>query len=445
MNRVLTISLSAVCLVGIAVLGTSGRIANAQLSGSVPAYVRLQATTPGTAQTGHSNVTGTAIAAEFKGGGSGLTGVNADLFDGLDSTSFLQSIPNPLSLTASQSGGIIVKGTNTSTGANSIGVAGDATGNGTSSTGVRGTSASPTGRGVSGLSTSVSGVAIAGYFENSSPAGFGVFSKSKGLYGVFGWSELLSGTGYGGFFQADSTTGIAVRGVATSGNPGAVGGSFSTPAGKGVFGEATDTTGTTYGGYFESKSDSGRGVYGLASSAAPNTAYGVVGQNMGTGGYGVYALGDLGASGVKTFRIDHPLDPANKYLLHYSSESPFPQNFYSGNSTTDAQGYAWVQLPDYFSQINTNFKYQLTVVDTSDSADFVWAKVVKKVAGNRFRIRSNKPGIEVSWRIEADRNDLRIQSRRPQDVINKPLSERGTYQQPELYGMPQKQGIDSSK
>jgi hypothetical protein len=42
--------------------------------------------------------------------------------------------------------------------------------------------------------------------------------------------------------------------------------------------------------------------------------------------------------GSGTFRIDHPLDPANKYLLHLFVESPDMMNIYNGNITTDANG-----------------------------------------------------------------------------------------------------------
>lgn len=91
--------------------------------------------------------------------------------------------------------------------------------------------------------------------------------------------------------------------------------------------------------------------------------------------------------------IGHPHDPEHKYLLHYSSESPFPQNFYSGNVLTDASGYAWVELPDYFEAINTNFKYQLTVVGKSFARAAVWGEI----SNNRFRIRTDAPNFKVSW------------------------------------------------
>jgi hypothetical protein len=72
--------------------------------------------------------------------------------------------------------------------------------------------------------------------------------------------------------------------------------------------------------------------------------------------------GDLDVSGNKNFRIDHPLDPDNFYLYHSCIESNEVLNQYSGNAVTDGNGIAEVTLPDYFAEINTDFRYQLTVI-----------------------------------------------------------------------------------
>jgi hypothetical protein len=119
-----------------------------------------------------------------------------------------------------------------------------------------------------------------------------------------------------------------------------------------------------------------------------------------------------------------------------------PQNFYVGNVVTDSKGYAWVELPDYFEEINTNFKYQLTVVDGVNTDDFVMAKIALKIKEGRFLIRTNAPNIEVSWRVDADRNDLYVRNKRPKDVVEKQGIEKGTYQHPELYGMPKERGVN---
>jgi len=49
--------------------------------------------------------------------------------------------------------------------------------------------------------------------------------------------------------------------------------------------------------------------------------------------------------GNKEIKIDHPLDPANKYLVHASVQSSEMMNIYTGNVTTDTQGNAKVRLP----------------------------------------------------------------------------------------------------
>src|SRR5262249_14718471 len=123
-------------------------------------------------------------------------------------------------------------------------------------------------------------------------------------------------------------------------------------------------SGTTYGGRFESSSATGRAVYGLASATGSGDApYGVRGQaSTATGGFAVYAVGDMGASGGKPFRIDHPQDPANKYLLHYAAESPEVLNVYRGTIALDGAGEATVDLPSYFASINKSPSYQLTAV-----------------------------------------------------------------------------------
>jgi hypothetical protein len=71
--------------------------------------------------------------------------------------------------------------------------------------------------------------------------------------------------------------------------------------------------------------------------------------------------GNLSKSGG-TFKIDHPQDPANKYLYHSFVESPDMMNIYNGNITTDANGEATVSMPSYFEAENVDFRYQLTVM-----------------------------------------------------------------------------------
>jgi hypothetical protein len=213
----------------------------------------------------------------------------------------------------------------------------------------------------------------------------------------------------------------------------------SSPTGVAVRGYATAPSGTNYGVYGQSDNDfGGHGVHGVATAVIGG--YGVYGQAGGVNGYGVYASGNLGASGTKAFRIDHPSDPQNKYLLHYCSEGPEPQNVYNGTVRTDASGFARVELPDYFEEINRDFRYQLTVVDDSD--DFVMAKVTREIAGNEFQVRTSQPHVKVCWEVKAVRNDLYVRIAGAPVEVEKSEGERGKYQHPELYGQPPEMGIN---
>lgn len=295
--------------------------------------------------------------------------------------------------------------------------------------GVWGESNSNSGRGVIGLATSGSGNTFGVRGESGSTAGMG----------VFGLAYALSGSTRGGFFRSDSSAGVGVHGFVSSitGSTIGVQGISSSPSGRGVYGEASSGSGATFGVYGFARSTGGAGVYG---QVLPTTGFGVGVWGVCTAaqGWGVYSDGRLGASGTKSFRIDHPLDPENKYLLHYCTEGPEPQNVYNGTVITDQSGEAWVELPDYFAEINRDFRYQLTVLDESE--EFVLAKVAKKIVGNRFQIRTSRPHVEVCWEVKAVRNDLFVRRHGAPVETDKPEHERGKYQHPELYDQPKEKG-----
>ena len=76
-----------------------------------------------------------------------------------------------------------------------------------------------------------------------------------------------------------------------------------------------------------------------------------------------YFAGDLNVGGTLTkgggsFKIDDPIDPANKTLSHSFVESPDMMNIYNGLIRLDARGEAWVELPEYFDALNRDFRYQ---------------------------------------------------------------------------------------
>jgi hypothetical protein len=106
---------------------------------------------------------------------------------------------------------------------------------------------------------------------------------------------------------------------------------------------------------------------------------------------------------AKSFLIDHPLDPENQSLQHNSIESNERVNIYSGNIVTDKNGYAVVELPGYLTALNTDFRYQLTVMDQSFARAVIWEEIEGK--SNSFMIRTDEPEIKVSWQLTGERMD----------------------------------------
>lgn len=220
-----------------------------------------------------------------------------------------------------------------------------------------------------------------------------------------------------------------------------------------MFAQATAPTGTTFSVYGHNASTSGTAVFGTAF-ATTGTTYGVLGQAPSGSGWSVYATGRLGASGTKSFRIDHPADPENKYLQHYSAESPEVINFYSGKIALDERGEATVELPGYFASINKDPRYTLTAVGAPmpmlHIAEEINAEAL--LAGERakpgepvptcsFRIAGGVAGAKVSWEVKALRNDAYVRQRPAPVEYEKSEGERGTYQHPELYGQPPERGV----
>lgn len=153
---------------------------------------------------------------------------------------------------------------------------------------------------------------------------------------------------------------------------------------------------------------------------------------------GNLSVGGTLSKAAGTFRIDHPVDPDNKYLVHSFVESPDMMNLYNGNVVTDADGWATVELPSYFCAENKDFRYQLTPVG---GEGFSRVRVATKISQNRFVIQSDPPYTEVSWQVTGIRNDRYARAHPVDPEPLKAPHERGRYLHPELYGQPADQGI----
>lgn len=180
----------------------------------------------------------------------------------------------------------------------------------------------------------------------------------------------------------------------------------------------------------------GTGVYGQSQPAA-NSGIGVHGEGN---FYAVLATGDFGATGAKTFIIDHPLDPENKTLKHFSIESNEILNVYRGNAIFDANGNATIKLPDYFNAINKDFSYQLTPVGAAMPNLYVAEKIN---TNGSFIISGGVAGKEVSWSVYAQRNDKYVQEHPEKtiDEIEKKDYQKGKYYDPTSWKQPKEKGI----
>jgi hypothetical protein len=176
----------------------------------------------------------------------------------------------------------------------------------------------------------------------------------------------------------------------------------------------------------------GNGVHGIADIGT--NAYGVFGQS--TSGFAGYFSGKVTVTGNLSkgggsFIIDHPLDPAHKYLSHSFVESPDMKNIYDGIAVLDADGRAEIALPDWFQALNRDFRYQLTCIGA-----FAPVYVAEKIHDNRFAIAGGAPGQEISWQVTGIRQDAYANAHRIVVEEDKPAEEVGHYLHPVELGMP---------
>jgi hypothetical protein len=169
---------------------------------------------------------------------------------------------------------------------------------------------------------------------------------------------------------------------------------------------------------------------GLASNGKPGGLAGVF--------FGDIVVNGAITADVKDFKIDHPLDPANKYLVHSSVESSEMMNLYTGNVALDANGEATVPLPSWFQAENADFRYQLTAIGAPGPNLYV----VQEVADNQFKIAGGAPGMKVSWQITGIRQDAFAKANPLEVESTKPARERGFYIQPNLFGQPEEKSIE---
>ncbi len=224
----------------------------------------------------------------------------------------------------------------------------------------------------------------------------------------------LDVAGNGNFVaSASGAVALSAQATDTASSNIAISGLADGVGGTGVFGEAENGSGAY-------------GVWGISSS-------GLAGEFSGN----VSISGTLSA-GLKNFRIDHPLDPAGKYLYHASVESSEMMNLYTGNVVLDESGAGVVQLPAWFEALNTDFRYQLTAVGGPGPGLYV----AQEIQNQSFKIAGGTPGLKVSWQVTGVRQDAFARTNPLVVEVEKSERERGYYIHPQLFGQPPAQSIE---
>ena len=346
-------------------------------------------------------------------------------------------------------------------------------------------------RGVEGYTSGKGKFNQGGYFVSNGP-GNGASGRSSGVEGWVSGNKIsdIGVLGSASFTDSDNSgatpylVGVYGQGGGSAGqNFGIAAYSWADADGNGrvtaVYGEAQAANsskifsqGIDGTAYSKSKQNIGVGGWGNSNVSGDSLNYGIYGyaanadtnyavfatakgsdNKTGSVNYGIYAEADNGSvanhagffegnvtvtgnlnvvgsisKGSGTFKIDHPTDPENKFLVHSFVESPEMMNVYSGNITTDANGLATVKLPDYFSVANKDFRYQLTCIGV-----FAQAIVKDEISSNSFVVQTDKANVKLSWQVTAVRNDKYAQQHRVVAEQEKNASEKGKYLHPELY------------
>jgi len=300
-----------------------------------------------------------------------------------------------------------------------------------------------------GIGTAAPGVALDIVGNN---AGLRLSGTGTHQVTVTGLSSGRLGQDATGFFFSSDSNGKVVKFLTNNGtlhewmritSAGNVGIGTTTPANKldvvattagatGLSVQATDLTAANTAVSGLANGLNGSGVFGEAENGSlafgvwGRSASGVAGQFDGN----VNVTGNLSKAGG-SFKIDHPMDPANKYLYHSFVESPDMKNIYDGVAKLDTQGEAVVQLPAWFGALNKEFRYQLTCI-----GGFAPVYIAEEISENQFKIAGGNPGMKVSWMVTGIRQDAWANAHRIPVEEEKPAQERGYFLHPELYGQP---------
>lgn len=398
------------------------------------------------------------------------------------------SVDTGIIISATSTGATPITGRSSNTTGTNPGVLGRTDSTSGSSAGVYGLVNSTTpgsfSAGVRGQNNGVSFFGV-GVYGAQNGSGFGVYGTTPNGTGVYGSSDqgtgmfantgsgpqaarfvhndedtevMLASDSYAVEAYNDETDGIGTAIYASGGQRGIYGvagnsgfGNLTRVGVEGLAGAFSTGADTFYGvrGFGQNPVEGGSrtsyGVYGGAQVGnSLNAAYGIYGETFGPGGtqYAGYFSGNVHVAGTLSklsgsFKIDHPLDPENKYLSHSFVESPDMTNIYHGVVVLDAEGSAIVEMPDYFEALNRDFRYQLTAIGASMPNLYI----ASEISSNRFVIAGGVPSAKVSWEVMGVRQDPSAIAHPIVVEEEKPEQHKGKYLDPGAYGFDRSRAI----
>ena len=199
------------------------------------------------------------------------------------------------------------------------------------------------------------------------------------------------------------------------------------PGDVGLYGRASGTVGVygyavgDYGGYF--MSGTGKAIYSYGHIILRN-------------GWSLrQESADGSSTSFKAFTIDHPLNPEDWLLRHFSVEGPEAVLLYRGTAFLNSEGEADISLPEYFDALTRNPQVQLTPIGQA-----VPLALKERFTGNVFTV-IGPAGVEFDWLVTAERDDPKARLERLERPVEEEkggygLPARGEYLAPEVYVQP---------
>ncbi len=121
----------------------------------------------------------------------------------------------------------------------------------------------------------------------------------------------------------------------------------------------------------------------------------------------IYSSGTLIAKD-KRFRINHPLDPENRFLVHACVEGPENAIYYRGQGELK-DGISVVKLPDYFEALALPGHRTVTLTPCCQDNEPISILAATEVVNGHFKVRTSdgsNPAQRFFWEVKAVRADV---------------------------------------